>query len=334
MSFAFSNRIIRPVFAALAVSTLANCADVRQSMTNAGRYIDRTLGTDQQQDADAQAAEAFYRQARSARGKDISAYGSYLEQAAQNGHAAAAFELSEAYAAGQGRPQDLDQAAVWMNRAAERGDARAQYVVGAAYYAGNGVPQNDERATTFLAASAMQGDARAQYLLGEAFSNGRGVARDARWAARWYGKAAEQGHAQAQFAYGVAWGTALGLPRDDEASYLWLASAAARGVSDAARVRDAVGKRLSETKREAVSAKAKAFSPRRGPMFGDEPTIRYAQMTLNELGYAAGPADGRLGAQTRSAILSFKTAQKLSADNALDAAFVERLVERSRVRGN
>ena len=49
------------------------------------------------------------------------------------------------------------------------------------------------------------------------------------------------------------------------------------------------------------------------------------QSLLNELGYAAGFADGHAGVQTTDAIKAFQTAEKLTADGKMTPAFIEAL---------
>ena len=61
---------------------------------------------------------------------------------------------------------------------AEQGDAAAQYNLGLMYYTGQGVPQDYKEAVKFFSLSAEQGDAGAQYILGFMYHKGIGVPQD------------------------------------------------------------------------------------------------------------------------------------------------------------
>jgi peptidoglycan hydrolase-like protein with peptidoglycan-binding domain len=58
---------------------------------------------------------------------------------------------------------------------------------------------------------------------------------------------------------------------------------------------------------------------------GEREITHDVQTLLNALGYAAGIADGYLGAQTLEAIKAFQTAEKLGIDGRMTQAFVEAL---------
>ncbi len=66
-----------------------------------------------------------------------------FHEAADAGHAAASYELAEAYWQGDGVARDDETATKWLTTAADRGEPRAQYLLGAAYYGGLGVEQDD-----------------------------------------------------------------------------------------------------------------------------------------------------------------------------------------------
>ncbi len=154
------------------------------------------------------AAEGAYNQGLEAkeRGDDAGA-ARLFESAATRGHAAAAFELGQAYSAGRGVPKALNLAAEWFDRSARLGDPSAQFPIGAIRFADD----EYEAARPWLVAAGESGDPRAQNLLGEMYMNGWGVPVDQAWAAHWYGLAASQGNTDAQFSYGVAWLGGLGL---------------------------------------------------------------------------------------------------------------------------
>ena len=67
-------------------------------------------------------------------------------QAAEQGFAAAQYNLGVMYDNGQGVRQDDAQAVQWYRKAAEQGHAKAQYNLGVAYINGQGVRQDDAQA--------------------------------------------------------------------------------------------------------------------------------------------------------------------------------------------
>lgn len=98
--------------------------------------------------------------------------------AAEQGDAAAQYNLGIMYDHGRGVPQDSTQAALWYRKAAEQGYAPAQSNLGAAYHEGQGVPQNYAQAVAWYRKAAEQGDATAQFNLGTAYFDGQGVSQD------------------------------------------------------------------------------------------------------------------------------------------------------------
>ena len=242
------------------------------------------------------------------RGADAEAVARFRE-AAEEGHAAAAYELAQAYREGRGTEQDGEKAAQWFTTAAERGDPRAQYLVGAAYYGGSGVDQDYEIAAVWLGKAAVQGHVRAQFLLAVAFANGRGVAQNEAWAARWYGKAARQGHREAQFTYGLMLATGRGLPRDPRQAYTWLTIAVAGGYGRAEEPRRSVAGLLTPSDIDDAEAAARRFVPGPATAFADPPTVKYVQHALNAMGFLSGPVDGIFGTRTHAGIRAYQQAR-------------------------
>ena len=81
---------------------------------------------------------------------------------ADQGDAAAQYNLGLMYANGRGVPQDLAQAVSWTRKAADQGLADAQFDLGLMYAKGRGVPQDDAQAVSWYRKAADQGDANAQ----------------------------------------------------------------------------------------------------------------------------------------------------------------------------
>ncbi len=83
-------------------------------------------------------------------------------------------------------------------KAAEQGDAAAQYNLGLCYCNGEGVEKNMSEAGKWYRKAAEQGDAYAQCYLGLCYGKGHGVEKDRPEAVKWLRKAAWKGHKEAQ----------------------------------------------------------------------------------------------------------------------------------------
>ena len=116
-------------------------------------------------------------------------------QIADQGRAAAQYNLGVIYQNGQGVAQDYSQARAWYQKAADQGYAAAQENLGAIYYFGRGVAQDYSQARAWYQKAADQGRAASQYNLGVIYQKGQGVAQDYSQARAWYQKAADQGDA-------------------------------------------------------------------------------------------------------------------------------------------
>ncbi len=77
------------------------------------------------------------------------------------------------------------QAVYWYRKAAEQGDAAAQYNLGVHYDDGKGVTEDDAQAVYWYRKAAEQGDAAAQNLLCLYYYSGYGVAKDLEQAKYW-----------------------------------------------------------------------------------------------------------------------------------------------------
>jgi len=80
---------------------------------------------------------------------------------------------------------------------AEQGDAAAQYNLGEMYRRGDGVPQDFATAMKWYTLAAEQGNASAQYTLGLMYYNGDGVLQDYVYAQMWWNIAASSGNKKA-----------------------------------------------------------------------------------------------------------------------------------------
>ena len=123
------------------------------------------------------------------------------------------------YDNGEGVPEDDAEAVRWYRLAAEQGTAAAQFNLGIMYDNGEGVPEDDAEAVRWYRLAAEQGTAAAQFNLGRMYANGEGVPEDDAEAMRWFRLAAEQGNATAQFLLGLMYASGEGVPEDDVTAY-------------------------------------------------------------------------------------------------------------------
>ncbi|MDG4594290.1 MAG: SEL1-like repeat protein [Candidatus Contendobacter sp.] len=177
-----------------------------------------------------------------------------VRQKAEQGDAAAQFNLGLMYANGKGVKQDYAQARQWFQKAAEQGDAAAQFILGVMYYEGKWVKQDYGQARQWFQKAVDQGlagvqqvfidhgmdrnealiaFASMQYLLGVMYGNGYGVKQDYAQARQWYQKAAEQGNAEAQFNLGVMYANGYGVKQDYAQARQWFQKAADQGLANA-----------------------------------------------------------------------------------------------------
>jgi hypothetical protein len=127
-----------------------------------------------------------------------------------------------------------------MRPLAEQGDAAAQFNLGILYDNGYGVPQDDQEAVRWWRLAAGQGNAAAQFNLGVMYEQGQGVPQDVAEAVRWYRLAAVQGHATAQFNLGILYGKGQGVLQDYIQAHMWASLAAAQNQERATKLRAAL----------------------------------------------------------------------------------------------
>jgi TPR repeat protein len=164
---------------------------------------------------------------------------------ANDGDAAAQFNLGLMYMTGQGVQQDSAAAAIWFQKAAEQGYAFAQSNLGVLYRDGQGVQQDSAAAAIWFRKAADQGDAVAQYLLGDQYAKGAGVSQDFNEAVIWFQKAAEQGHPIAMLNLGVMYAEGRSVPQDYVRAHMWFNLSAAKGEQRAVKVLDMAERRMT-----------------------------------------------------------------------------------------
>lgn len=271
-----------------------------------------------------------------------------LREAADGGDPKAMFEIGNRYAEGRGVDADLKKAAEWYERAAELEFAPAEYRLGNLYEKGTGVSRNIAAAMDWYEKAAKQGNASAMHNLAVLYAmGGDGGDADNDRAARWFLEAAELGVTDSQYNLGILSAKGAGMPQSLEESYKWFALVAKTGDRDAATKRDEVAKalrpeQLEKAKQAAELWKARPVIPEANVAEipeewteGDaqtasvdvEQAVRNIQAILNNNGYDAGPADGVMGAKTKSAIMAFQADNGMQADGEVDDELVKALLE-------
>jgi len=154
---------------------------------------------------------------------------------AEQGNAAAQYNLGNLYYDGKGVPKDLKKAEYWYSKSSELGFADAQLTLGFMYANGQGVTQDCKRAIYWTHKAAEQGTAAAQTNLGNKYNEGKCVPQDYNQAVYWYTKAAEQGFDKAQNSLGGMYYLGQGVPKDNNQAIYWLTKAAEQGHANAQR---------------------------------------------------------------------------------------------------
>jgi uncharacterized protein len=184
---------------------------------------------------------------------------------ANDGDAAAQFNLGLMYMTGQGVQQDDAAAALWFRKAAEQGYAFAQSNLGTLYLYGRGVTHDDTEAVTWLRKAADQGDAVAEFLLGSQYANGKGVPQDYSEAMIWFQRAAEQGHPVAKLYLGVMYAEGRGVPQDFVRAYMWFSLAAAQGEQRAVKTLDMAERKITPAQIAEAQKLARDWKPATEP---------------------------------------------------------------------
>ncbi|MDX1432553.1 MAG: SEL1-like repeat protein [Gammaproteobacteria bacterium] len=312
------------------VIAVSGCAELDASLREVESDLRELFAAEkppERDTVDPRAADAHEQARRAREAGEHAAEVARLREAAELGHARAAYELGVAYTRGRGVPVDLEAGARWINRAAELGDASAEFLVGSTLYSGTGVERDIPRGVALLERAADQGHARAQFLLGQIYVDGAGVTKDPAWAARRYGQAALAGHVRAQYAYGIMFASGLGVPKDLPRAYEWLSLAEAGGDARAVLLLAKIRGELTAQEIAAAQGRADRFRLASSAGIENAPTVMFVQQRLDELGFRVGPLDGIAGPRTRAAIRAYQTTSRLDVDGELSPALVERLRE-------
>ncbi|MBI4195661.1 MAG: sel1 repeat family protein [Betaproteobacteria bacterium] len=174
----------------------------------------------------------LYRSYSSGAGRvDYNEFADLTRKAAEKGYAVAQFNLSYAYALGDGVERNEEQALHWMVMAAKNGYARAQPILQRqeGIQADLRSRRQDEAGFAADQRAAQAGDAKAQFALATRFEDGRGVDRSMAQAIPWYRKSADAGLVEAQAYLGVIYDKGRGTKQDDVEAANWYRKAAEQG---------------------------------------------------------------------------------------------------------
>ena len=143
-----------------------------------------------------------------------------------------------------GAPVNEAEGAKWLERAAQNGEAVAAYRLGTLYEHGQGVPADPSRAAMWYVVAAKAGNRRAMHNLALAYAEGVGVPKNPSLAAQWFARAASLGLADSQFNLGVLYERGIGVPQNLVDAYKWYAIAASEGDSESQTRIDALSSQL------------------------------------------------------------------------------------------
>lgn len=187
----------------------------------------------------------------------------WLLGAANQGVAAAQYQVGRMFWRGEGVPMDNEQAFLWCQAAAEQCFVQALTILGVLYWGGMGVVKNEDAAVRCWKEAVSGGDYTAADWLGKYYENESGISmqtdfsplkqvmsmggssetipkKQPNWeeAARWYKLAAQHGVAHAQYRLGVFYHSGRGVQKDKEQTRFWWRKAAEQGYRPATNVSD------------------------------------------------------------------------------------------------
>ena len=204
---------------------------------------------------------------------------------ANDGNAAAQFELASRYMDGRDVARDTALAAQWFEKAARQGLAPAQFRIGSMYEKGIGVDKDYAAARKWYNAAATAGNARAMHNLAVLLIEGEDTKPFYGAAAQWFRKAADYGVRDSQYNLAILYARGLGVEKSLIESYRWFDAAARQGDTDSAKKRDEVAARLSPVELEKARALINAFQPKTPtPEANDVPAPGVTATPANEAG--------------------------------------------------
>jgi len=261
----------------------------------------------------------------------------WYSRAAERGLAPAQYRLGSMYEKGKGVDKDLKMAQRLYEVAAKAGNAKAMHNLAVLYAEGAMGEPDFASAAKWFTMAADRGVRDSQYNAGILYTRGLGVRRDLATAYKWFAIAAKEGDRDA------------GSKRDE------IANALDRSTLATARLAVETWHRIkvpaeanivappeggwgdddgSSASRSGGAAKEKSAMATKaetatGSTMSAEDRVARAQTLLTGLGYDPGPADGKMGPKTRSAIVAFQRKEGLAETGRVDKALLERLASPS-----
>ncbi|MGR3344774.1 MAG: caspase family protein [Paracoccaceae bacterium] len=235
----------------------------------------------------------------------------WYETAAGRGVPNAVTRLGIMYEEGHGQMPDIEAAFRLFTRAAAEGDNEALFRLGKLHASSTPLYDDPSRAAELLELAVKRNVYGSHRTLGKLYIAGRGVAKDANRAIELFEIAAE-GNPWAARDAGKAYESIGNIEKAVE----WLEHAASNGVNWAARDMArfyVAGRGVPKDRVESLIwyAKAVALDPDTGlrkliddamPAYDQSLFAKAAQTLLNRRGVDVGPADGKLGPKTRTAL--------------------------------
>lgn len=148
---------------------------------------------------------------------------------------------------------------------AEQGNAAAQYNLGTLYNQGLGRAIDLVEAAKWYRRAAQGGNPNAQLKMGVFLAKGLGLAQDYGEAISWFREAAEQHNAQAQFNLGILYATGSGVDRDRVQALMWLNLAHTAGVEQAAQPRRMLIREMAPEEVEEAALLGEIMQPPESP---------------------------------------------------------------------
>ena len=184
-----------------------------------------------------------------------------LTALANSGNAKGEMLLGLKYLDGDGVAVNEAEAAKWLERAATQNDAIAAYRLGTLYERGHGVAADPAKAVHWYGVAAQQGNRKAMHNLAVAYAQGTGTTKDLTQAAQWFTRAANLGLADSQFNLAVLYERGMGVPQSLPDAFKWYAVAASQGDAESKARIDALSTQLSAPDRITAQHAADTFKP-------------------------------------------------------------------------
>jgi len=256
-----------------------------------------------------------------------------LEQAVRNGDPVALHD----YALELIQSGERTRGVQLLREAASRGLVMAEYRLAKLYERGEGVPRDIAASRSWTEKAAIGGNRLAMHDLAVFYAEGEAGPQSYAAAVEWFRSAAELGLVDSQYNLAVLYDQGLGVSEDKAEAAYWFEIAGRAGDQDATRRARAMLGDMQPTQAEAIKRKARAYNPkpsnaRANGDFGQrpwdvatQPQIAEMQRLLERLGYAPGPADGRMTSRTADAIRQFERANELPVNGEASVSLLRQL---------